>query len=366
MCGNGWGHPRVGGEHEPGSAFLAGRIGSSPRGRGTRQSNAAGRLRGRVIPAWAGNTAQTPARSGCRTGHPRVGGEHEPARSKHARTAGSSPRGRGTHRCCHGCDAGVRVIPAWAGNTDPPFAAAPRLSGHPRVGGEHRGHSTPTPARPGSSPRGRGTQGLRHMDRTVRRVIPAWAGNTRPPGRGRASWPGHPRVGGEHMLPAGRGWQPIGSSPRGRGTQRDRARPPVDRRVIPAWAGNTISRRGWWDFMTGHPRVGGEHFLPHLVWERENGSSPRGRGTPLIANTRRRARRVIPAWAGNTLDRPMVITLMTGHPRVGGEHVSSSVSNAGALGSSPRGRGTPAYTRWRQAHWRVIPAWAGNTLPADS
>ena len=30
--------------------------------------------------------------------------------------------------------------------------------------------------------------------------------------------------------------------------------------------------------------------------------------------------RVIPAWAGNTLDCPCLLVRQTGHPRVGGEH----------------------------------------------
>ena len=91
--------------------------GSSPRGRGTRRTRCRCRSMPRVIPAWAGNTNPSVPSPGSMAGHPRVGGEHKSEGNFFSPTIGSSPRGRGTLLClAHQCGV-MRVIPAWAGNT---------------------------------------------------------------------------------------------------------------------------------------------------------------------------------------------------------------------------------------------------------
>ena len=72
--------------------------------------------------------------------------------------------------------------------------------------------------------------------------------------------------------------------------------------------------------MTVHPRVCGEHTLILLALDKKLGSSPRVRGTLLLAHRRPPGVRFIPACAGNigwpapAQPRPPV------HPRVCGEH----------------------------------------------
>ena len=110
-----------------------------------------------------------------------------------------------------------------------------------------------------------------------------------------------------------------------------------------------------------HPRVGGEHIDSVLRDAKGNGSSPRGRGTRLIAKHRLVITRVIPAWAGNTQVRREPTLLATGHPRVGGEHIDVLYGSDSTDGSSPRGRGTLRFRRRHGVEERVIPAWAGNT-----
>ena len=172
------------------------------------------------------------------------------------------------------------------------------------------------------------------------RVIPAWAGNTigSPYRRGRLS--GHPRVGGEHRVSEEGVWSTNGSSPRGRGTLDATAADKRFERVIPAWAGNTLTIPSLGTAKTGHPRVGGEHEFWINVRCRFSGSSPRGRGTPWAKPSERQERRVIPAWAGNTRLVPKAATPSSGHPRVGGEHNCLFEERRGGHGSSPRGRGT--------------------------
>ena len=132
----------------------------------------------------------------------------------------------------------------------------------------------------------------------------------------------------------------IGSSPRGRGTSRHPGGRAADDRVIPAWAGNIRRPARPGQQGAGHPRVGGEHDDATISAVVSGGSSPRGRGTLLVADDGER-------W-------------YPGHPRVGGEHMTIPVRPQADETSSPRGRGTYSERDAERRAWRVIPAWAGN------
>ena len=316
----------------------------------------------RVIPAWAGNTRRCASPPRWWPGHPRVGGEHGEADTGAGTQAGSSPRGRGTHTEERDDGQGGRVIPAWAGNTNAAGATIPPGAGHPRVGGEHGALQPNIDADIGSSPRGRGT--LNGVVGVIRhhRVIPAWAGNTQFGCWLHDDTPGHPRVGGEHVRRERQGRGVSGSSPRGRGTRRGPEPAARYRRVIPAWAGNTGPLFAGAPPLAGHPRVGGEHIVAMPTGTGKSGSSPRGRGTRPPSRPAASRPRVIPAWAGNTLEMVEVPEGMTGHPRVGGEHPRHSPPKGSQRGSSPRGRGTRRQGMSGPWCCRVIPAWAGNTV----
>ena len=64
------------------------------------------------------------------------------------------------------------------------------------------------------------------------------------------------------------------------------------------------------------------------------------RGTHVFVDSRYIARGIIPAYAGNTLDSVGVGIENRDHPRVCGEHRSTSSSWMLVSGSSPRMRGT--------------------------
>ena len=155
-----------------------------------------------------------------------------------------------------------------------------------------------------------------------------------------------------------------GSSPRGRGTPlppRD-AVPPA--RFIPARAGNTCSRPRSIRSTPVHPRAGGEHFRAPLHAHVHGGSSPRGRGTRWGCAPGSCAPRFIPARAGNTMDGTAANQLRTVHPRAGGEHARHSYHGRSKGGSSPRGRGTPRDPPLGRGGLGFIPARAGNTTSA--
>ena len=181
-----------------------------------------------------------------------------------------------------------------------------------------------------------------------------------------AGKPVHPRVGGEQDRSPNSTILENGSSPRGRGTERDVCGQRLAARFIPAWAGNSVMARTSSCACSVHPRVGGEQAFS---WARTMvlcGSSPRGRGTDALRPRRSLRTWFIPAWAGNSILRASPCQSMTVHPRVGGEQDVDAVALRGSIGSSPRGRGTVERGLRCRADRRFIPAWAGNSaLAAD-
>ncbi len=351
----------MGGEHSTLSAPSSPNTGSSPRGRGTRRHDLGRQGEDRFIPAWAGNTATGIRTAWRQTVHPRVGGEHCPPSAITRAGPGSSPRGRGTRRRRHRRPRQHRFIPAWAGNTTSTPRSGVSTTVHPRVGGEHRRKVVLAQSEYGSSPRGRGTPGEAVRRSPGRWFIPAWAGNTYQTVRNEALKTVHPRVGGEHTGTPKSVGSGTGSSPRGRGTQQMARAIHRRRRFIPAWAGNTVDGLARVPPGSVHPRVGGEHAVMSTDRSVFVGSSPRGRGTPASVSWAQDGSWFIPAWAGNTRDTKRRILHQPVHPRVGGEHLVFIEKLTARTGSSPRGRGTHRQIRRRQAGRRFIPAWAGNT-----
>jgi len=157
-------------------------------------------LRGRFIPAWAGNRDCTLPPRATLAVHPRVGGEQFKTLRNLAHSTGSSPRGRGTGRHRSRSAETGRFIPAWAGNSGLATFYEIKDAVHPRVGGEQIASRKMLFGSTGSSPRGRGTGGSGHRDRRAGRFIPAWAGNSMPASGFQVIPSVHPRVGGEQAL----------------------------------------------------------------------------------------------------------------------------------------------------------------------
>ena len=212
-------HPRAGGEH---AAARPHRIGIT-----------------RFIPAQAGNTSYSSASMSGFPVHPRAGGEHFSVVAARASYSGSSPRGRGTRDSPLGADLRVRFIPARAGNTTRATCSTAMRTVHPRAGGEHNHGPGVCFSLGGSSPRGRGTPELLEHGHEVRRFIPARAGNTWCSRGPSSRCTVHPRAGGEHRAPTIPDGSTSGSSPRGRGTLRPAPLASGVGRFIPARAGNT-------------------------------------------------------------------------------------------------------------------------------
>ena len=254
-----WAHPRVGGENCVSLSVVVGRLGSSPRGRGKHPILLFLYLTRGLIPAWAGKTKYRPGAARSSWAHPRVGGENSARFSNEADRWGSSPRGRGKLDRARAVGVRLGLIPAWAGKTRLCRTLGMTARAHPRVGGENSGARGGDKVGAGSSPRGRGKLAVCRRGMAVVGLIPAWAGKT--------------------------------------GFRRRRLR-----------------RRG------AHPRVGGENTIRPVLVDVSAGSSPRGRGKPIISRVHSYADGLIPAWAGKTLCHRPGCHRRGAHPRVGGEN----------------------------------------------
>ena len=322
--------------------FTRGRAGSSPLTRGTQVVDHLHVAGLRFIPAHAGNTRSRTSRRSGGSVHPRSRGEHLIALNKARQKIGSSPLTRGTRQGQLHLQANQLV--------------------HPRSRGEHDvvkcRHAKPG----GSSPLTRGTPLRSYRRPPGVRFIPAHAGNTTAVAEARAGSAVHPRSRGEHIPPPCSACQNDGSSPLTRGTHNGSWMESRCERFIPAHAGNTIRRPVRRSRLSVHPRSRGEHKTKSPKRKPWCGSSPLTRGTHVEPVFMRANQRFIPAHAGNTWRWRGRSRAAAVHPRSRGEHNWSWLASSPAPGSSPLTRGTPEGHGQEPDQDRFIPAHAGNTL----
>ncbi len=295
------------------------------------------------------------------TVHPRVCGEQRVIPLYSASGCGSSPRVRGTASPIPSMSNAHRFIPACAGNRHPAQVQDRAAAVHPRVCGEQGEFRSLTDVEDGSSPRVRGTDCQMRSERWLRRFIPACAGNSRPFRPQCNNNAVHPRVCGEQneLIAAVRAF--AGSSPRVRGTGRCCFRSCAILRFIPACAGNRGAILPRLLFGAVHPRVCGEQQRAAQIIQRTTGSSPRVRGTGPNTVSPQLPQRFIPACAGNSRQRSTPHLHQSVHPRVCGEQKDPICRSFRQDGSSPRVRGTDRAGADLAKLGRFIPACAGNS-----
>ena len=152
----------------------------------------------------------------------------------------------------------------------------------------------------------------------------------------------HPRAGGENQMNEISRRLNSGSSPRWRGKLLLDAALHRPERLIPALAGKTISCQPRKHWNSAHPRAGGENNWPTLEGTLPVGSSPRWRGKP--------------AFTRRSVSGPRA------HPRAGGENNAGEIRRVPCGGSSPRWRGKQCVGWHCRFDQRLIPALAGKTL----
>ena len=192
-------------------------------------------------------------------------------------------------------------------------------------------------------------------------IIPAHAGNTREHRPRKASRRDHPRACGEHTLISHDIPTYAGSSPRMRGTRASRRNTGRHAGIIPAHAGNTFYILLDSRESRDHPRACGEHGKMASLPKGAVGSSPRMRGTPYGNDSCHPQAGIIPAHAGNTRNTGFSSRTCRDHPRACGEHRLKRTKKFNEKGSSPRMRGTQSYSVSKLNERGIIPAHAGNT-----
>ena len=295
-----------------------------------------------IIPAYAGSTSSAIMSSSVREDHPRIRGEHMRRWRRAGRCRGSSPHTRGARGGVLVDVAGSGIIPAYAGSTAVAPAGGGAVRDHPRIRGEHRKMRAMAGNLKGSSPHTRGAPSVLSVE-----LIKC---------------PDHPRIRGEHSSPLLDDVYSVGSSPHTRGAHRHR--PPRRRRnrIIPAYAGSTVTPSTGSVTNTDHPRIRGEHVLQYVPTVGLLGSSPHTRGAHRQRRLDHQPVWIIPAYAGSTGRRRRRCRGRRDHPRIRGEHFSFLSQWCGSGGIIPAYAGsTPArrphrtasadHPRIRGEHW---------------
>ena len=220
---------------------------------------------------------------------------------------------------------------------------APHLEAwdHPRIRGEHGHDGVGAPARGGSSPHTRGALLSTCEDCVEHRIIPAYAGST-------TSW-----------CPAA-AWS-SGSSPHTRGARSAPWRTLTSTGIIPAYAGSTYGPPRSDARRADHPRIRGEHAPTARARGRATGSSPHTRGALAGGHVVGGGVRIIPAYAGSTLSGVSLGSLSPDHPRIRGEHAPLVAGSLAPVGSSPHTRGARHERLEGSFFTWIIPAYAGST-----
>ena len=174
--------------------------------------------------------------------------------------------------------------------------------------------------------------------------------------------PDHPRAcGANHPAPQAYALT-RGSSPRMRGKPIPPLAHRIERRIIPAHAGQTAIQSAFQIWGTDHPRACGANTTRAALFARMFGSSPRMRGKPDECRRANRRIRIIPAHAGQTPKSELSKFINADHPRACGANRLSSTAAYPPDGSSPRMRGKPLRSQLLGAQIRIIPAHAGQTV----
>ena len=153
----------------------------------------------------------------------------------------------------------VGIIPAYAGSTSLVMRSCCLGRDHPRIRGEHDKDQHTQAMIMGSSPHTRGARSFSNDNVKYVRIIPAYAGSTKPTAWTGRRWPDHPRIRGEHFSPICTREKSSGSSPHTRGALEMTLHKNGLAGIIPAYAGSTPPSRPLAARVADHPRIRGEH-----------------------------------------------------------------------------------------------------------
>ena len=271
--------------------------------------------------------------------HPRSRGENIASRKFPVYAPGSSPLTRGKRQPARRARRPKGLIPAHAGKTFAPTPSSPCSEAHPRSRGENAVLGMISIHENGSSPLTRGKLRERVFHVVKPGLIPAHAGKTTAASMRASRSSAHPRSRGENLEIANPRGEREGSSPLTRG-KRAQARGVAERDgLIPAHAGKTQSQPDAAPDRWAHPRSRGENSYADKTDVTGSGSSPLTRGKQQKPLAYAQGHGLIPAHAGKTGPRWLVVSRGTAHPRSRGENSVASGCSHWSPGSSPLTRG---------------------------
>ena len=152
-----------------------------------------------------------------------------------------------------------------------------------------------------------------------------------------------------------------GSPPRMRGKVLLSPFAPVSHGITPAYAGKRFIIHICFLAVKDHPRVCGEKRFTDYGRKTKPGSPPRMRGKVNNVRFRQAHPRITPAYAGKRSRRNRVQAGTKDHPRVCGEKLGFPDRLAAFQGSPPRMRGkAPRYPRYHSTDG-ITPAYAGKS-----
>ena len=152
-----------------------------------------------------------------------------------------------------------------------------------------------------------------------------------------------------------------GLSPHGRGKRVDKGQGQVNRRSIPARAGETAPQFNDGFLLGVYPRTGGGNVDRHRQHRIVKGLSPHGRGKPARVPVAAPVAGSIPARAGETRSLPLIPGLPWVYPRTGGGNSARIYRSKIGDGLSPHGRGKLEQLQAVFLRPGSIPARAGET-----
>ncbi len=154
----------------------------------------------------------------------------------------------------------------------------------------------------------------------------------------------------------------LGSPPQVRGKPGYRAYGFFCKRITPAGAGKTCTKRQFGQLRKDHPRRCGENGEREYNVGYFHASPPQVRGKRIESANVPPYDRITPAGAGKTNCPARRARLAVDHPRRCGENATRTDRQRMSPGSPPRMRGKPQTDRYVFRRQGITPAGAGKTM----
>ena len=253
-----------------------------------------------ITPAGAGKTAAVTISIVYPSDHPRRCGENFKFVNLPILASGSPPQVRGKPRDCPQPCNKTRITPAGAGKTPSALFVVLSAWDHPRRCGENVNSPVQRLFATGSPPQVRGKRCAPPPCVRAYRITPAGAGKTYWVDFGHVVNQDHPRRCGENSHSQKMRLEGLGSPPQVRGKPGYRAYGFFCKRITPAGAGKTCTKRQFGQLRKDHPRRCGENGEREYNVGYFHASPPQVRGKPDCDRCKCDSRRITPAGAGKT------------------------------------------------------------------